>query len=139
MQEKQHAGLIQFCLCEGLFATDLPDAAEMQKLGTFFKQIEKRAAVRELTVEEAFSLALEMEISEINAIYRHLTTTLHSSMYLLRRKIATTLPDHVEELIGAARKFGVGDRAIQELAQLKKRYSPEWRRAKQIRLAASQK
>ena len=139
MQEKQHAGLIQFCLCEGLFATDLPDAAEIQKVGVFFKQIEKRAAARELSVEEAFSLAFELEISEINAIYRHLTTTVHNSMYLLRRKIATTLPDHVEELIAAARKFGVSDRAFQRLRQLKKHYSPEWRRAKQTRLTASQR
>ena len=115
MHEKQHAGLLQFCLCESLFAPDLPDSAEIQKLREFFNRLEKRAAEPDLTVEQAFSLAVEMEASEINAIYCHLTTTLHSSMYLLRRKIATTLPNHIDELISAARKFGIGEDALQEL------------------------
>src|SRR5438552_13062331 len=119
MHEKEHAGLLQFCLQDGLFASDLPDTTEIQKLAAFFKELEKRAADPKLTPEEAFSLAIEMESSEINAIYCHLTTTLHSSMYLLRRKIATSLPDHVDDLIAAARKSGIGDPALKELNRVK--------------------
>ena len=121
MHEKQHAGLLQFCLCESVFAPDLPDSAEIQKLREFFNRLEKRAAEPDLTIEQTFSLAVEMEASEINAIYCHLTTTLHSSMYLLRRKIATTLPNHIDELISAARKVGLGEDALQELNRAKER------------------
>ena len=120
MHEKQHAGLLQFCLCDGLYASDLPDRAEIQKVAALFKRLEKRAADPSLTVEDAFLLAVELESSEVNAIYCYLTTTLHRSMYLLRRKIAITLPDHVDELLAAARKFGVGNHALKELNRLKK-------------------
>jgi len=68
VQEKQHAGLLQFCLIDGLFASDLPDAAEIQRVVALFKRWEKRAADPRLTVEQAFSIAMELEASEINAI-----------------------------------------------------------------------
>ena len=126
MHEKQHAGLLQFCLRDGLFVSDLPDTGEIQKLTEFFKRVKKRAARPKLTTEEAFQLAIEMESSEINAVYCHLTTTLHSSMYLFRRKIATSLPNHIDYLLKTARKFGVRDRAIEELTRLKKQCSGRW-------------
>ena len=65
MHEKEHAGLLQFCLRDGLFAFDLPDSTEIQKLVGFFKRLEKRAGDPKLTLEEAFTLAIEMETSEI--------------------------------------------------------------------------
>jgi rubrerythrin len=121
MHEKQHAGLLQFCLCQKLFAPDLPQADDMEKLAAFFESLERRAADPNLTVEQAFSIALEMEASEINAIYCNLTTSLHKSMYLLRRKIAASLPDHIDELTRAARKFGVGENALETLRREKER------------------
>ena len=108
MQEKQHAGLIQFCVYEKLFAPKVPDDNEIEKLNAFFSDLERRAAGANLTLEEAFSLAIELEASEINAIYCNLTTPLHNSTYLLRRKIATSLPHHIDELIAAARKLSRG-------------------------------
>ena len=56
----------------------------------------------------------------------YLTTTLHSSTYLLRRKIATSLPNHIDELVRAARKFGVRSAAMKELNRLKERCSVQW-------------
>ena len=44
IHEKQHAGLLQFCLCESLFASDLPGTTEIQRHREFFDRIEKRAA-----------------------------------------------------------------------------------------------
>jgi hypothetical protein len=126
MHEKQHAGLLEFCLRQSLFASDLPDTVEIQKLVAFFARLEKRAADPNLTPEEAFSMAIEMESSEINAIYCRLTTTLHSSAYLLRRKIAISLPNHIDELLLAARKFGLGEDALQELNRVKERCSGQW-------------
>ena len=125
LHEKQHAGLLQFCLCDGRFASDLPDSAEIQRVARLFKRLEKRASDPQLTLEEAFLLAVKMETSEINAIYCHLTTTLHSSMYLLRRKIATFLPDHIDKLVVTARKFRLGKHAMEELKRLKEHCSAQ--------------
>lgn len=121
IQEKQHAGLLQFCLYQKLFSPDLPKADDIKKLAAFFRSLERRAADSNLTLEQAFSIALEMEASEINAIYCSLTTTLHKSMYLLRRKIATSLPNHIDELTKAARKFGVGKSALETLRRERER------------------
>jgi hypothetical protein len=134
MHEKQHAGLLQFCLRDGLFVRDLPDTGEIQKLTTFFKRLEKRAAAPKLTVEQAFQLAIELETSEINTIYCYLTTTLHSSMYLFRRKIATSLPHHLDELFAAARKFGIGNHALGELERLKRQCSVQQQPGKRTRV-----
>jgi rubrerythrin len=126
MAEKQHAGLLQFCLCQDLFAKALPDATQNQKLVVFLDTLEKRAADPEITIQQAFSLALQLEASEINAIYCNLTTPLHASTYLLRRKIATSLPNHLGELTDAARRFGIEESALQELDQAKERCSSHW-------------
>jgi len=125
LQEKQHAGLLQFCLHEGLFASGLPDSDEIRKVNALFERLEKHAADPSLSVEDAFSLAIELETSEVNTIYCHLTSTLHGSMYLLKRNIATSLPRHVEELLESAKKFGVGNHALKELDRLKKRWSSQ--------------
>jgi hypothetical protein len=80
--------------------------------------LEKQAANPELGIEEAFTIALELESSEISAIYKYLTTPLHKSPYLLRRKIATCLPEHVTEMLEAARKFGLKNGTFKELTRL---------------------
>jgi hypothetical protein len=135
MQEKQHAGLLQFCLADSLFAADLPDRAEIEEIAGLFKQWKKQAADPELSLEEAFTIAMELETSEINGIYRHLTTPLHPSVYLLRRKIMTCL-DHVDEVIKAASKFGVKNETMKELVNLRKICSEEWKRPKRVRPAS---
>jgi rubrerythrin len=119
MQEKQHAGLLQFCLYESLFPSDLPDNNEIRKITELLKRLEKRTADPALTAAEAFAIAIELETSEVNAIYGHLTTSVHSSMYLFRRRIATSIPNHADELLAAARKFGVGEESLKELNRLK--------------------
>jgi hypothetical protein len=126
MHEKQHAGLLQFCLCEGMFTPDLPDPAETEKFTTLFESLERRARDPNLTIEQAFSIAVELEASEINAIYCRLTVPLHKSMYLLRRKIATMVPNHIDELIESARKFGVGETALDGLRHVKVQCEERW-------------
>jgi hypothetical protein len=69
-------------------------------------------------VDQAFQIALELESSEVNGIYCHLTTTTHNSMYLWRRKVASLATGHVGFLAAAARKFGVGEKVLQQLSQL---------------------
>src|ERR1051326_9037378 len=113
MQEKQHAGLLQFCVADRLFAADLPDRAEIDEITNLFKRLEKQAADPKLSVEEAFTIAMELEACEINGIYRYLTMPLHCSAYLLRRKIVTSF-NHVDEVIKAADRFGVSKGKVKE-------------------------
>ena len=120
MEEKQHAGLLQFCLQEELFAPNLPTHTDVEHMNRLFKNLEKRAANKKLTVEESFSLAIELESSEVNAIYCHLTKALHSSPYLLKRKIATFVPNHIDGLVAAACRFGVGDQVLEQANRLRK-------------------
>jgi rubrerythrin len=115
IQEKQHAGLLQFCLAEELFAANLPEDKEIREVEALFSSLTKQAADADLSVEDAFRIAVELETSEVNAIYDVLTTPMHASMYLLRRKIATSLPDHLEHLLQEARRFDVPEESLQEL------------------------
>ena len=135
MQEKQHAGLLQFSVADRLFAADLPDRVEIEAITNLFKRLEKQAGNPKLTVEEAFTIAMELEASEINGIYRHLTTPLHSSPYLLRRKIITCL-NHIDEVIEAASKFGVRNGTMKELTRLKNTCCNEWKGRKRLRSAS---
>jgi hypothetical protein len=127
LHEKQHAGLLQFCLRDRLFVDDLPQPDVIQHLANLFGHLEADAAEPALSVESAFRVALELETSEINAVYCYLTTALHESMYLLRRKVATLIPDHVEQLVAAARRAGVDEGTIQALLKANEDYSAAWR------------
>jgi hypothetical protein len=115
IQEKQHAGLLQFCIAEELFAPNLPANTEIQETAALFDSLLKRAADPDLTVPESFRIAAQMETSEVNAIYDRLTTPVHASAYLLRRKVATTLPDHVGSLFKMACKCGVPEETLKTL------------------------
>ena len=117
IQEKQHAGLLQFCLAEELFATELPTDKEIHDVENLFSRLTKLAGDADLSVENAFHIGLELETSEVNAIYDDLTTPMHASMYLLRRKIATSLPDHLGHLLQEARRFKVPEESLRELEQ----------------------
>jgi hypothetical protein len=119
MQEKQHAGLLQFLLAEKLFAGNLPDDSTIQKVDGAFRDFESRAVDPELSIPSAFQIALEMESSEVNDIYSHLTSTTHTSTYLWHRQISTLAPGHIGYLADSARKFGAGDDVIQKLDLLK--------------------
>jgi hypothetical protein len=125
MQEKQHAGLLQFCLAEELFASDLPGEKDTLDAVELFTILGRRASGPSLTVSDAFEIACELETCEVNAIYDRLTTPAHASAYLLRRKIASSLPDHVGELIRQARNFKVTEQALARMEALAARDRPK--------------
>jgi rubrerythrin len=120
MEEKQHAGLLQFCLAQNMFSAGLPSDREIEEINKSLDDIEHRAAAPTLKVDDAFCLAIEMENSEINSIYGRLTTALHSSRYLLQRKIVTSLPNHVDNIVKEARRFGVSETILKEAKRPKK-------------------
>jgi hypothetical protein len=115
IQEKAHAGLLQFCLAEELFAGTLPLDKEIRDIEALFSRLAKDASDPDLSVETSFHIALQVERSEVNSLFDCLTKPMHASPYLLRRKIATSLPDHLEHLIQEARRFGVPEEALKEL------------------------
>ena len=71
----------------------------------------------------AFQIAMEMESSEVNDIYSHLTSTTHTSMYLWHRKLATLAPGQIGYLADAARRFGAGEEIVRSLDLLKEECS----------------
>jgi hypothetical protein len=80
-----------------------------------FASLRKRAVDLAPSIADAFQIAAEMEASEVNAIHCHLTSPTHNSVYLLRRKIPISMPDHVEYLIREGRKLGVHENTLKTL------------------------
>jgi rubrerythrin len=123
MQEKQHAGLLQFCVVEHLFAESAPTPDQIRRVEEMFRDLTKRAASPTLSIHEAFQVAAELESSEVNEAYSHLTTPLHDSMYMLKRKIAASMPDHLERLLQEARKYRVPETALSGLIRVARKTS----------------
>ena len=119
MEEKQHAGLLQFCSEEGMLIEDLPRETEIGKFEKLFRGLEKHAGDPGMNVNRAFELAVALEGSEVSAIYCHLTTPLHVSSYLLKRKIVTSPTSQLRELASAGRKFGASANTVKKLERLK--------------------
>ena len=118
MQEKQHAGLLQFCLLEGLLVVSEPTGERTQRITDLFSNLSRRVADPGLGIHDAFQIATELETSEINDIYHRLTVPLHTSNYLLRRKIAASIPDHVDRLLQEGRKYGVPEDTLKPLERM---------------------
>jgi len=119
MEEKQHAVLLQFCVAEKWFAPELPEDRAIRKFYALVRKFEGRAANPKISINQAFALATELEGSEINAIYSYMTVPLHASLYLLKKKIATSPFEHVGHLPAAGKKFNVSPATLKKLEQLK--------------------
>ena len=126
IEEKQHAGLLQFCVGEHLFAQKLPSDDEIREFTTLFRMLEKRAAGESLDASGAFGIAAELEGSEVNAIYSYMTTPLHASMYLLKRKIVTSPFHHNDHLVKAGQNFTISAPMLKKLESLKQACAKSW-------------
>ncbi|HEX4997958.1 MAG TPA: hypothetical protein VFY29_07020 [Terriglobia bacterium] len=129
MREKQHSELLRLCVAEGMIAPDLPAQEEMEAARDLVERLSRDAAVPDLSIEEAFRIAVELERSEFNGIYDRLSTPAHDSLYLFRRKVIS-LSSHLEEILKHARDLNVSDLAISELERLVDRHmSRDWPKA----------
>jgi rubrerythrin len=126
MEEKQHAGLLQFCVAERIFSPKLPSDADVKKFAALFRKAEKQAANPSISVNEAFNLAAELEGSEVNAIYSYLTSPLHASIYLLKRKIVAAPSKHIDHLVTAGKLFNVSAATVKKLESLKQASPNRW-------------
>jgi len=98
MEEKQHAGMLQHCREAGVFAAELPDNDQIQRLNALFRLLEARLAEPQLALDDAFDLAIELESSEINIV---------NGAHVMRKKMELPLAGHFDRLSEAASKFHV--------------------------------
>ena len=91
-----------------------------------FGKADKQAANPSVSVNDAFSLAAELEGSEVNAIYSYLTSPLNASMYLLKRKIVAAPSKHIDHLVTAGKLFNVSAATMKKLENLKQASPTRW-------------
>jgi len=120
MEEKQHAVLLEFCGCEDLLGNNMPDRSTTRQLSEFLDKLYKEAGKRNLSVDDAFLIAAQIEASEINGIYAHVIGPIQGTWYVMRKKIQTLIPDHMQTLIRGARKFKVSAPTLARLTEVKR-------------------
>lgn len=88
----------------GYFMPEFP--AKLAEMDTLLKRIEEKAR-QGVTKEEAFALALEIEQSELNTIYRDLVLMGRAAAKLMARHMdqSLALPKHQQELLEGVKRF----------------------------------
>jgi hypothetical protein len=120
MAERQHALVLAFCECEHLLKdSSLAHLSDTDSLSELFRIFENRAAQPDLSVDDAFMIAAELEASEVNAIYERLVGPAEGTSYFTRKKIETLGVNHPQILVATARKFGVATPVLEKLTRLK--------------------
>jgi hypothetical protein len=117
MEEKQHAGLLQYCKDTRMFGTNLPGNAEIQRLAALFKSLRRQIEDTNLTVDQAFETAIALEASEIGSIFQNLVANLRGPWYVIRKKLELTAENHVTRLAGAAQRFGASPEICRKFEQ----------------------
>ena len=81
-------------------------SAKLTEMDALLKQVEEKARAG-VTKEEAFALALELEQSELNTIYRDLVLMGRAAVKLMARHVdeSLSLPKHQEGLVEGMRRF----------------------------------
>jgi hypothetical protein len=125
MEEKQHAGMLQHCREAGIFAAELPDKDEIQRLNVLFRRLEARLAEPQLALDDAFEMAIELETSEINDVYSRLTAPIQGPAHVMRKKMELSLAGHFDRLSEAASKFHASPEIQTRLANLLSHSSSE--------------
>jgi hypothetical protein len=121
MEEKRHAGLLQFCRETGTRCAVIPTDEQIQHLAGLFKDLGARTSMANLTVDEAFDIAIALESSEINEIYDNLVANVSGPFYVIRRKIELSIRNHFAKLRAAAVQFGASRSTLERLANLEQR------------------
>jgi hypothetical protein len=118
MEEKQHAGLLQYCLEQGIFANELPPVESVVKLERLLEEVELHAADPALSLDAAFDLAIEIEASGMEDISQKLTAPIVSPPHVLQRKLELFQKKHIDKLRTAAERFAASPRIRARLAEM---------------------
>jgi hypothetical protein len=125
MEEKQHAGMLQHCREAGVFAAELPDKDQLQRLDALFRRLEARLREAHLDLDDAFEMASELENSEINDVYGRLTAPIQGPAHVIRKKMELSVAGHFERLSQAASKFHTSPAIQTRLASLVSHSGPD--------------
>jgi hypothetical protein len=106
MEEKQHAGLLQHCLEEKVFADDLPPMEAIIGMGRLLEELETHAARPALNLDDAFDIAIQIETCEKEDICDRLTAPILSPPHVVQKKVDLSKKKHFEKLRRAAEHFG---------------------------------
>ena len=106
MEEKQHAGMLQHCREAGVTAESIPEGNQIERIEELYRRLEDRVAKPDLTLDDAFDVALRLESCEINDVYSRLTAPISGPAHILRKKMELSAGSHFEKLYEAARCFG---------------------------------
>jgi hypothetical protein len=126
MEERHHAVLLEFCGCEDLLGKNMPDRNTIRQLSNLMDGLEERSNAKKISVDDAFLIATELEASEINSVYARLVEPVRGTPYILRKKIETLGPDHLQSLIRGAKRFRIAPDTMARLLGMKRQ---ELRRA----------
>jgi hypothetical protein len=88
----------------GYFMPEFP--AKLDEMDTMLKKVEEKARIG-VTKEEAFALALDLEQSELNTIYRDLVLMGRAAVKLMARHVdeSLSLPKHQAGLVEGMRRL----------------------------------
>jgi hypothetical protein len=81
-------------------------SAKLVEMDAYLKQVEEKARVG-VTKDEAFALALDLEQSELNTIYRDLVLMGRAAVKLMARHIdeSLSLPKHQQGILEGVKRF----------------------------------
>jgi len=117
MEERQHAQLLRFCGCEQLLSRGLPDESTVQDFARVLHDLEERSTAINLSRDQAFQIAAELEGSEINDVFGAVVKPVEGTWHIIRKKIETLQSPHLETLANAALKFGASAPTLAAMAK----------------------
>ena len=81
-------------------------SAKLMEMDAMLKRVEEQARIG-VTKDEAFTLALELEQSELNTIYRDLVLMGRAAVKLMARHMdeSLSLPKHQQSLVDGVKRF----------------------------------
>ena len=118
MEEKQHAGLLQFCLEENVFAEELPPMGTVIQLERWLEDIVRQAEDPALNLDGAFEIAIQIETSRMEDICERLTAPILSPPHIVEKKSGLSKKKHCEKLRAAAERFAASPAIRERLAEI---------------------
>lgn len=104
----------------GYFMPEFP--AKLAEMDALLKRVEEKARTG-VTKDEAFTLALELEQSELNTIYRDLVLMGRAAVKLMARHMdkSLSLPKHQQDLLTGIQRFAPTESVRQQAETWAKR------------------
>ena len=136
-EEWQHYILVDFgrSLCAQNFGLDTPatemPAVSIQQIIDALDQYERQVNKEQITLQEAFGIAIEIEGSEADTIYMYLLSIIRKAIYrseetyLLDRisQIEKDMHAHIDHLIDATRRFAKDPDLVRKAYSLKEHHA----------------